>query len=556
MNDYLESNNLLSPFQSGFRNDSRTTDNIFVLKTLINKYVTNEKKNIYVSFIDFAKAFDTVWRPSLLNKLLKKGIGGNFYKVIKDMYTNTKCVCRQSNAYSEIFNTNLGVKQGDNLSPTLFNIFLDDFQTYLDQELTRPVKLSSLSFNHMFFADDLVLISETPSGLQECLSALEKYCKDWKLTVNSNKSNIITFSKKGKKHDMQKFYFNNNIIDSTKQYKYLGVVFTSNGLLKTGSTQLTERAKKAYYFLISKLSCHNLSARTILKLYKTMIKPIITYGSEIWISDYKTDLDAQEKNPFEKLQNHIFKNILGTHNKSTNLGITCELGEYPLSYSSYIAMFKYYKHDKRLLNMIESPNQKNLLLRSAFMEDCEISKWQKPLLDIKQKLSLPSLNIPIKDFEEKLQAYFEMCISDKLNNISTQKTGKLLFYSKVYKKFELQPYLKLPLKKNERTNLTRIRISSHNLAIETGRYHNPPIPRDQRFCFSCQTEIEDEEHFILYCPVYRDIRLKYNNIFQKQSNNISILEILNPEEISSAKNICMFLKTSLTMRKDILHGHG
>ena len=56
--------------------------------------------------------------------------------------------------------------------------------------------------------------------------------------------------------------------------------------------------------------------------------------------------------------------------------------------------------------------------------------------------------------------------------------------------------------------------------------------------------------------VYRDIRLKYNNIFQKQSNNISILEILNPEEISSAKNICMFLKTSLTLRNDILHGHG
>ena len=96
----------------------------------------------------------------------------------------------------------------------------------------------------MFFADDLVLISETPSGLQECLSALEKYCKDWKLTVNSNKSNIITFSKKGKKHDMHKFYYNNNIIVSTKQYKYLGVVFTSNGLLKTGSTQLTERAKQ------------------------------------------------------------------------------------------------------------------------------------------------------------------------------------------------------------------------------------------------------------------------------------------------------------------------
>ena len=76
--------------------------------------------------------------------------------------------------------------------------------------------------------------------------------------------------------------------------------------------------------------------------------------------------------------------------------------------------------------MIESPNQKNLLLRSAFMEDCEISKWQKPLHDIKRKLSLLSLNFPVKDFEEKLKAYFEMCIIDKLKNISTQKTGTLL----------------------------------------------------------------------------------------------------------------------------------
>ena len=196
--NFLDSNNLLSPLQSGVRNDSRTTDNIFILKTLINKYmyVNTEKKDLYVSLIDFARVFDTVWRPSLLFKLLKRGIGGNFYKVVKHIYTNANCVSRQSNAYSEIVNTNLGVKQGDNLSPTLFNIFLDDFQTYLDQELTKHVKLSSLSFNHMFFADDLVLISKTPSGLQECLSALEKYCKDWNLTINSNKSNIITFSKK------------------------------------------------------------------------------------------------------------------------------------------------------------------------------------------------------------------------------------------------------------------------------------------------------------------------------------------------------------------------
>lgn len=122
LNNYLENNNLLGQYQFGFRKDHRTTDNIFILKTLVNKYFGKKKDNLYVCYVDFSKAFDTVWRSALMYKMYKKGIGGNFYKLLCDMYSNTMYSCKNNNMLSEPFRANRGVKQGDNLSPTLFNL--------------------------------------------------------------------------------------------------------------------------------------------------------------------------------------------------------------------------------------------------------------------------------------------------------------------------------------------------------------------------------------------------------------------------------------------------
>ena len=72
---FLEEHDLLSPNQGGFSAGYRTSDHIFILKTLINKYVYNNNKNLVVCFVDFQKAFDSVARKAMLTKLLKKGVG-------------------------------------------------------------------------------------------------------------------------------------------------------------------------------------------------------------------------------------------------------------------------------------------------------------------------------------------------------------------------------------------------------------------------------------------------------------------------------------------------
>jgi hypothetical protein len=85
------------------------------------------KQNIYTSFVHFAKAFDTIDRNSMLSKFYKKGIGEKFYNLIKHMYSNTKFCCKGESILSEPFVATRGVRQGDHLSPTLFDIFIDYF---------------------------------------------------------------------------------------------------------------------------------------------------------------------------------------------------------------------------------------------------------------------------------------------------------------------------------------------------------------------------------------------------------------------------------------------
>ena len=93
---------------------------------MINKYVYKDKKPIYAAFMDFSKAFDSVWLQGLLKKLLVLGLGLKFYSIVKDMYSSTKFVFKKGNLLSDPVSFKCGVKHGDGLSPHVFNIFTND----------------------------------------------------------------------------------------------------------------------------------------------------------------------------------------------------------------------------------------------------------------------------------------------------------------------------------------------------------------------------------------------------------------------------------------------
>ena len=159
------------------------------MQTLFRKYVKKIKSKLYVAFIDFKNFFDSINRKALFYKLLKYGIDGKVYELIKNAYNNCQYKVKTSFGLTEGFSSNAGVKQGCVLSPTLSNLFQNDLHDIFDEQCC-PVNLGNILFNSLSFADDLVIISESAEGLQNSLNKLQNYCEKWGLTVNIEKNKM------------------------------------------------------------------------------------------------------------------------------------------------------------------------------------------------------------------------------------------------------------------------------------------------------------------------------------------------------------------------------
>ena len=125
------------------------------------------------------------------------------------MYSKTLCCIKSGNMGSAYFKYNSGVHQGCILSPLLFNFNLNDLPLILQN--TNGLDLITLpngsSLNSLFYADDLVLISTSASGLQKGINSMLQFCKDWMMSVNTKKTKAVIFQKKTRKSTLQKYSF-------------------------------------------------------------------------------------------------------------------------------------------------------------------------------------------------------------------------------------------------------------------------------------------------------------------------------------------------------------
>ena len=120
MSKIADKYDIINGSQSGFRKHFSTSDSLFILK-----------KKLLCCFVDFKQAFDTVWRAGLWRKLTHHDIKGKCFDFIHNMYKNIKPKITTNEGNSQFFNCNVGVRPGENLSPFLFSIFLNDLEDYL-----------------------------------------------------------------------------------------------------------------------------------------------------------------------------------------------------------------------------------------------------------------------------------------------------------------------------------------------------------------------------------------------------------------------------------------
>ena len=131
LTEVTENKKLLQHNLIGFRKSFCTADHILTFKALIDKYLSGNKK-LYLCFVDFKKAYDTVWRIGLLSKLQSYRISNRFINLLYSMYSKTKSSVQLQNGLTETFPSTIGLKQECNLSPVLFNLFVNDINDMFD----------------------------------------------------------------------------------------------------------------------------------------------------------------------------------------------------------------------------------------------------------------------------------------------------------------------------------------------------------------------------------------------------------------------------------------
>ena len=514
---------LISCSQAAFRKKHSTTDHIYTLKSIVNKYVLRQKSKLYCCFVDFRKAYDSVWREGLMIKLRRLGVGGKFYHLIKHMYSTTNSSVKLGTGTTPTFPIEVGIKQGDNLSPVLFNIFIDDIGECVADTSEGCVTLNNTAIPSLLYADDLLLLSTSPISMQRSLDKLQTYCNRWKLTVNVDKTKIVVFRTKNTRVT-EVFVLAGKRIDMVDTFTYLGVTFSHTGNFNNAIKDMATKAMKASFKISTTLkSSQVLDSKLYTKLFDSMVKPVALYGAQVWserlLSFFqKGDLGNFDRLPFEQLHNKICKCALRVGKYTSNAASRAELGRFPLLISVAQAVIRYWA------NILTSPDK---LVYDAYCEEVDADKkgqnsWATLVRCILTRCNLERVwnsqrvtnsKQVVMQVRTELEKQFKKTFFAQIQS-ADGKTGrsgnKLRTYKTIKQTYQTEKYLLIKnMPAHVKRAITKLRISAHSLEIERGRKAKPKIiPANERFCRHCKTIVEDEVHFITQCPLYRQIRIE------------------------------------------------
>ena len=542
--DFCLKNKILSEEQMGFIPGNRTSDAFIVLHNLINDYCHIKSKYIYGCFVDFTRAFDSVPRHKLFEKLIKYNITGKFYESIKNLYTNDLSCVKIGDKLTDTFENTQGVKQGCILSPLLFNIFLADLPKMF-QHKNNLLKINENdTLSCVIWADDLLLLSDSQTGLNNMLGELCTYCDDNFIEVNTDKTKCMVFNKTGR-HLRKSLLFGENKIDTTREYKYLGLLITPSFNLCTALGNLKDRALRSYYLLKTRLGEHfKKDITTTIYLFDMLVKPILLYGSDYWGC-----LKLPCNNPIETLYMKFCKDLLGVQKQTTNAGVLLELGTWPLYINARKNCIKNWERIavQKNVNHVTKTSYEWALKNS--------SGWAIKVKEYLAHIGLLEVFLELQNSADIKVFCREKDIFHQTEFFNIQQdSAKLRTYSMIKTKIGLEDYLISMHNIAERIAFSKFRLSNHRLLIEIGRHKK--IEKQRRICPFCPLEIEDEVHFLTTCPTYNTIR---ENLFAElptlsrtlYTDKFSLFKYLMINK-NAVKHTAKFINSALSIREFLM----
>ena len=539
LNIYLEENDLLNENQAGFRKHYSTTDHIFSLYSLI-ELLKYEKKKLFCCFVDFSKAFDSVWRIGLWRKLMNTHVNGNFLRVLRNIYKDIKSCISLEGEESLFFFSNRGVRQGDNISPLLFSLFLNDLEDHLVSDSAEGIPIECENETAYFFlkvfillyADDTVILADNAQDFQKSLTSFSNYCSEWKLQVNESKTKVVIFG--ARKTNSYSFKINDSVLEIVDSYKYLGTTFSKSRSFLKARKHIAEQARKAMHLLQMRIKNLYLPVDLQLQLFDHTIMPILTYSCEVW--------GFENCGIVELIHTQFLRSIIYARKSTPLYMLYGELGRYPIEITIKCRIINYW-------NRLISGKQTKLsfLLYNKLKTTLNVhSKWISNIKRIFDEIGRPDIwlnQVPNNNYgklvKQNLKDQFLQDWSSKLDQ-SSKGVNYRIFKDNI----NLEKYfLKLP--KNLYINLAKLRTGNHRFPCERGRWEN--IELHDRKCLLCNLqEIGDEFHYILVCPFFVEERKKFiKRYYFSNPNVIKFKELMTHEDEIILKQLSIFIKTLL-----------
>lgn len=444
------------------------------------------------------------------------GIDGKCGKMIREAYRKVESAVLVDGGHTRWFEVGLGVRQGDVMSPVLFLIFMEELVTRMKRECVG-MKIEEKILSLLLFADDIVLMAEKKEDLEKQMEVLGKWSKEWRMDVNEGKTKVMVVG--GDEEDEEEeMMIGDKKIGFAATYEYLGVMLNKKMSRKEIGEEIVRKMDDSIKKRKGVLSMRYLSLKTRVNMYKTYVRSVVEYASEVWM------MNKNEENKMEAKQMMLMKELMKLPNRMSNCVIRgdCELEKLKM------------RRDERMLKQwAKGATEKE----GSFLKICTMMKyafrgakksWPRMIGEMLKKYRLEGDAEKLKRKEMSVDEFVklmkrrmkEYMIEDWMKEVREMKNDR---YLRVKKKYGIEEWMKEEWCEGKRIKMLW-RSNASGLMEERWRRkrENDEDDVDDELreneggiCPMCLCEVDETvEHVLMACPEYSELREAFNVVLR------------------------------------------
>ena len=524
---YTEAAGIRASGQAGFRRGFGCSDQTMALRAIIERQRARGQR-LYVCFVDFKQAFDRVPRDLLWFKLERAGIDGWALHALQALYASVPFSVKTPAGFTPCFQSLMGVKQGCPLSPTLFGLYLDDFESGLLAKVGAeasglPTWENGVAVPPLFYADDQGLMSTAVPGMQRQLDYLAEYCDTWGLTVNTDKTKVVVYAAAAPR-SVSDFQYQGTVVERVPSFKYLGVQLHGTHAFCSAGAARALAGQQAVHILRRRMSQCGLHSHPSLtmSLFDVFVRPVMSYGVEVWGPQLVVAaLSGRAPDACEKVHLSFLRRLLGVRDTCSALTVQAETGRLPIAvtWAQQVARFV-----NRLTVLDDSRVAKQAMLDSLALAAAGGAAgqgrqcWAAEVGEM-CRLLYPDTVLPQGQFPARLE------IEGVADAAASRHYGRYCGASTMVMRYQEEirgeamdqatyrpaGHLCAVPERKHRQTLARLRLGCSWIADDVGRTQR--LTRDQRPCQHCGASLQNAGHVLVACPHYAPLRARFPSLF-------------------------------------------